>query len=393
MLADSMVPSKTLVYDVVVLGSSPVCLIEAIHRARGGDTVVVLDRATAVGGAWRTVETFGIQDVEISTHIMRPFRRGYRYIESTLQIPMLVMRPQPFWVLDKFGLLPRRTKYAHTWNIVFYRTIAKLFTREGIKQIIRNPKTNLLGPIATGFIWIWRHLRIGAPLVKYPIGGAPSFIRKLHGLASQAGVEIHTGTAVRSLFVDVVGRRVVLNTDSGAIVAAHLYMTPQAHIEQIESTNKQLLLSPQKADSTHLHMIINDPAERSFSFARFQSCSIYFMVSDISDYAKDFYQAHPGCKLIAAWCRDGFTGSRDAIDRALESLKEHGLVGPGARIIDYRASTYASKTLTAEECRSIKDMFGDFIEVLETDNLTLNISDYFERWSAPGGSRAGGAVS
>ena len=46
-------------YDVVIVGSGPISMMEAAHQARNGSTVLLLEEKPYLGGAWYTKSHWG----------------------------------------------------------------------------------------------------------------------------------------------------------------------------------------------------------------------------------------------------------------------------------------------------------------------------------------------
>lgn len=55
-------------YDCVVVGSSPVSLIEALYQATTGKEVLILEGDSQCGGAWRTIDICGVAHVDMGCH-------------------------------------------------------------------------------------------------------------------------------------------------------------------------------------------------------------------------------------------------------------------------------------------------------------------------------------
>ncbi len=369
------------VYDCIILGTSPVCMMEAHYQCRMGQRVLMIDSAKEAGGAWRDVELFGFEEVEIGAHIMRHWRKGYRYIENVLGIPMTRMQPEPFWILPKYGPMPTRTPCAHVWNLVLFPALGRFFSRAGLQEVLRNPKQTVFVPLVISLMWFWRFVKVGAPRARYPMGGAPRFIRRLRALLNHDSVRILTETTALEICVQESAKLVHVRTDRATLQARRLCITSQSRLNHIRGESGVLNLTPISADTKHLHMLVEDKAERLFAFARFHQDEIFNMISDISDYATHFRREKPTCKLIAAWCSSEFQDSESHVMRAFIHAKANNLIGPEARLLDYKVSVYRSTELQEQDRIAIKRQFGEFVEILETENLTENIAHYFDRWT------------
>ena len=70
-------------YQDVVIGSSPLMLLQAHSLAKKGRFVGVLERSEKPGGAWRTLDVGRAINVEIACHVIEPFPDVYEYLEES----------------------------------------------------------------------------------------------------------------------------------------------------------------------------------------------------------------------------------------------------------------------------------------------------------------------
>ena len=70
-------------YDYVVIGSSPILVLEAIYQQRLGKKVAVLDDRERIGGAWYVKELFGHTNVEVGCHFISNMSRAYHFLDKT----------------------------------------------------------------------------------------------------------------------------------------------------------------------------------------------------------------------------------------------------------------------------------------------------------------------
>lgn len=55
-------------YDVILVGSSPFSLFEALFQYHSGKTVLILEQANECGGAWKTIDICGVSHVDLGCH-------------------------------------------------------------------------------------------------------------------------------------------------------------------------------------------------------------------------------------------------------------------------------------------------------------------------------------
>lgn len=57
-------------FDVAVIGTSPVCLLEAVHHIAKQEKVLILEADPRCGGAWKSIDICGIQNVDLGCHLI-----------------------------------------------------------------------------------------------------------------------------------------------------------------------------------------------------------------------------------------------------------------------------------------------------------------------------------
>ena len=59
-------------YDYLFIGTSMICVLEAVYQSLCGKSVLMLDRQSQMGGAWASLDIFGLNDVENAIHYFLP---------------------------------------------------------------------------------------------------------------------------------------------------------------------------------------------------------------------------------------------------------------------------------------------------------------------------------
>ena len=95
-------------FDYVLLGSSLVNLIEAIHLSSIGKSVCVVDKSPNVGGAWELKDYFDINNMEVGCHIFASLgdekkdNAVYSFLEKFFDINMIEMDPRPLNIVNHY---------------------------------------------------------------------------------------------------------------------------------------------------------------------------------------------------------------------------------------------------------------------------------------------------
>lgn len=76
-------------FDIVVIGSSPIPLIEALYQAHLGKRVLILEEASVCGGAWKSIDICGVYPVDLGCHTLGKDKRMLKFLETHLGCRMV----------------------------------------------------------------------------------------------------------------------------------------------------------------------------------------------------------------------------------------------------------------------------------------------------------------
>lgn len=83
--------SFALDFDVVVVGTSPISLLEALYQHHTGKRVLVLEAASECGGAWKSISACGIEHADLGCHQMGSDTRMIRFLKETVGCQVVAM--------------------------------------------------------------------------------------------------------------------------------------------------------------------------------------------------------------------------------------------------------------------------------------------------------------
>lgn len=55
-------------FDVIVVGTSPICLLEALYQHYSGNKVLIVDGANECGGSWKSIDICGVSHADLGCH-------------------------------------------------------------------------------------------------------------------------------------------------------------------------------------------------------------------------------------------------------------------------------------------------------------------------------------
>src|SRR5690348_8271346 len=78
-------------FDVVVVGTSPIPLIEALYHSHCGKRVLIIENASVCGGAWKSIEACGIFPVDLGCHTLGNDKKILHFLEEYIGCKMVSM--------------------------------------------------------------------------------------------------------------------------------------------------------------------------------------------------------------------------------------------------------------------------------------------------------------
>lgn len=170
--------------DVLLLGTSPIMMIKALHFHHQGARVAVLERESHIGASWYTRDLWGHKNVEFSVHELLERPGVYRFFEECLGLEMVPSsKANGRWRTRRFG-------------IATYRLLALL------RVLVSHARAGQWAELLRFRDELWRKLRYARVTTRYPAGGAVPMLQRLYDLLGQAGVPVELGVTARGVDLD-----------------------------------------------------------------------------------------------------------------------------------------------------------------------------------------------
>jgi phytoene dehydrogenase-like protein len=195
------------VHDVIGVGTSPLMLMRAARLAEAGSRVVLIDRATRLGGGWAVGDVLGFSNVELGVHLLENRPELYRELSRVLDGGLA---EDPCATLLKGRMLPMRAARAAFHAGVGLNSLRRLAPDRARRS----------------FTSAWRAVLNARRDFLYPVGGAAQIIEAMAARLRRAGGEIRLGEEVVAASIEAVGVR--CETSSGARAAERLLVSSRA---------------------------------------------------------------------------------------------------------------------------------------------------------------------
>lgn len=304
-------------FDDVFIGTSPICLLEALHRYHLGHRVLILEQADRCGGAWKSIEACGISNVDLGCHFIGTHPELAHFLQKHVGCPLIDLGDP----LKQNNML-----------------------------LDHSPQKNL------GF---------------YFPRGSIDLIENLLKLIEKTNIVLLLNHKLESVYIDAEHKLVRVKVKDGYYTTSKVVATPSSslRIENLESKSP----APIKKKHYHLYLLIADPTRFKFTYHVGISAGMIRMMN-LTPFAGLHETGH---QLIAI--ETGTESRLDEAEQFLQSLKDKMLIGKDAYILQQQKVIYEHSHFNFASLLRTLPIAKDFIEVLDTVMLS-SASKYLPQW-------------
>jgi len=312
----SLVIAITPDFDVVIVGSSPISLLDALYEYHSGRRVMILEESGTCGGAWKYVDVCGIAHADLGCHQIGGDQTMRKFLEEYVGCKLVA--------LDN----PR----------VLYGT---------------NSRDD-----SNGF---------------YPSQGCYELIGNILRLIAATDIVLQVNTKLESAYVDVDRKYVELKTKNGKYTTSKVVIT-QASAFRIENiTQAHVNPNGSKARYFHLYLLIDDPTPWCCSYRHGTLSGVSRLMNLTPFVGLD----GSGMQLfvLQTYSEADFNKKNEY----LEQLKKNNILGKNARLLCAESVIYEQSYQHSSAVHQLPHAMQSFFEVLNTGHIQ-GISSYVPKW-------------
>lgn len=191
-------------FDVVVVGSSPIPLLEALYHFHSGKRVLILEKAPICGGAWKSISVCGMYPVDLGCHTLGNDKQMHNFLQDYVGCTMVS--------LD-------------------------------------NPHS----PFESG----------KSPNGFYFEHGCSDLMHNLLQMIEKTDIVLFVDCALESVYIDAQEQTAIVRTKNGDFTTSKILVTPYSHIK---IDNYLAPAERGKKKYYHLYLLVDDPSPQRFSF-------------------------------------------------------------------------------------------------------------------------------
>lgn len=360
-------------YDTILIGTSPICVLEACALKAMGRVPLLIDRARAIGGAWSSVEVPPVGIVESGPHSLSFTPSTRDFVCRTLGVELAPMVPAPIFVLPQRIFGSYRASYQKRWPYAVRRIESRFpWSAAACNQLV------------TPYYHYLRNLLNTAPrfanAIENVVGGTPVIAKRLEELARIHRLDVLLATDVDSVSIDSKAGRVSVRTTAAIHSAGELIMTARTVLDSIELDGEHCSLASAEVPLVQLLLVWKDAAPFSFSFAHFIDSPNVWLASDLTSSISAEARGQ-GYRVVGLVVTHDVVPGDDALARIVAELRARGLIEMTATLAAHRWVPFNGPNRSSEELAAIEARFKPFVRTLQSDGFSQSIEINAPRWA------------
>lgn len=350
-------------YDKIIIGSSPICLLEAIYDNSLNTKTCIIDNAGTIGGAWKklNVENGIIKNVEIGCHIIEKDKKVFDFFKTKLNLELLEMTPSPKIIL-KNKCIPYNFKNL----IVFFRNANKyLSDKYGSKQLVYDMK-----------IFLKELVQLNLKYYTFS-KDSTTFIDRLTAEINHRNIATLLSTDITSVRITTAKKIVELTTLNGEILTTNkLAITYNSNFNNVFIDGKDMarLFQHKKYEFTHLHLLLRDNHMKKISYWRIFNDKIIHRISNMSNQVSGKEGEHLICVGIFSSFLQNKTNT-EIIESVFSRLKKMKLISASCQILKADMNLYKGFYTNLYDLKHIETETNNLVEVLNTLDISMGIKE------------------
>ncbi len=360
-------------YDVVVVGSSPMMIIEALYQELQGHRVALVEKASELGGPWRTKTFDDIANVEVGCHIIHHSEESYQFLTDWLGLELSFL-PTHYLFFSSAPTLRRPLSY----QFVSYQFTNWAFRLAGkIKRVLLRRSESAPTAFLSNRFQVSRKAK-----VLYPKNGCSDLMNSLRAKLSASNVDVFLDTAIKSITVSESDQ--VQCRFADGVVAPKEFVVIGQYTDLAVTVNAQpLRVSKDTLDWVHVTLHLKATKKKKFGYVVvFDTHKTGFALSRIADVTPYSSLRKDGELLIC--CQLSTQGAAANLSTAeiTEKLVEAGFLEAAPVLLAAYEDVYTSGWLTGTEFEALAGTLPKQLKMLRTQDLSEGIAYHFDEWKA-----------
>ena len=357
------------IYDKIYIGSGPILLLDAINESLKGTKTLTLDKNKVIGGAWKTINIFGFNNLENAVHYLMPNKNGYKFLEEIMDIKLGKRGYNKYYARSYFGI-----NILFKTNNLLGKLITKLESKNFNIKYFRNFLKEFFKENSINYS-------------RYPIKGSKVLLDKITNLINKTKLKIRLNEEV--IGININKKKVRILTKKGEyfanqIVISHGFIPPP----ELNIFSKKIKLKKKIFPRPSLHILINLENNNSntnkinFSQILFQKSSPIKYLHEITQFI-DKEENNNNKYVIVAALRHNLKNNIRTKRLVINELLKFKILPELKTIkeIDFYWQDIFLPMINNADLKKLKKAGNGRIKVMRTEELASAFSYYEKDWN------------
>ena len=352
-------------FDCIIIGSSPLMLIEALYNSKMKKSVLVIESKNFIGGSWHCFnKTNFANDIEIGCHIWQKNHKVISFLKETFDLNLIPSKPQPKVIFNNLKL-----PYS-------FINLLLIFRKFSFNSVFKLNNLKLYKSLFFDFLEQW----FNSSKYFYPEGGSNEFVSKIISKVKKSSVKLITGKSVVTINLR---DKTIICDDKSIIKFDEIIGTNKLEINKIILSNNEVFkLNKRVAIIHNLYLLVENNLENNLSYAETFGEKIVYRLSDMT-YNYNLLIS----QNLKLFCIDIFPSAIEKFsenelrEMIVKKLKNWNYLDESSKIKRYFFNSYSYNGQSNEIISIYNKKMSSDILFLKSNNLIPSLADNIGRWN------------
>lgn len=350
------------IFDCIVIGSSPLMLIEALYQSELKKSVLIIESKDFIGGSWHCFnKKYFADNIEIGCHIWQKNDRVISFLKETFDIKIITRTPQPKAIFFNIKLPYPFINLLLIFRKINFRSLYKL-------NHLRLYKSLFFDFLKQGF---------STSKYYYPKGGSKEFTSKIFARINESSVLLIKGTTITS--INLSSNTVQCDNDR-VYKFNEIIATNKLDVDQITLPNMEVLKLQKRVSIIYnLYLIVDKKI--NLSYAETYGDNVVYRLADMT-----YKEPMLINKSLSLLCVDIFPTTYHKFSK--NKLKElvvirlikWNIIDEKINIVNHFFNSYTYNGQSNEIISVFNKKTNSKINFLKSNNLIPSLSENLIRW-------------
>ena len=337
-------------FDIVVIGTSPLGILEALYHNYNGKKVLIIDKSNRIGGAWQSESFPKIYDVENAIHYLLPSDLAFKFLSNNLKLELVRIKG-------------KKTVYHLARGINIYLSYDGLLSN--LLNLFLNKNYSF------GGLKYFLNKRQSLYFRK----GAPSFIQRVTEMLNKTSIKVKLDQEINKI---IFNNNVKLYLKSGEeIVSKKIVCTNSSRLKNIFKEGEKIFIKEKIQKRPSMHLVLEDHGEFNFNQLIFFNNKVIKYAHDVTNFSSGDIR---GKRILVIALKHELKETKLIFDQVHKILLESSFCSKNSKILYKKWTNVVLPRLFNEDLKEIKNKIGNQLSYLKTESLTHSIQENYYKW-------------